>query len=168
MSNYLHLKMRKYTLLLFISFFVESSFCQSEVPYPEGFNLLNDFTLNKSLFKQDIVDWGSKEDDYGYVWKSDQRDYVVYELFQFRNEAEIHTLYVADNNLKCKIARRIANNYDKGWIDTTKTMVKTEEYYLFVDGGFKRLGGDLREINSPSNDTVRKEIESLFKAATQK
>ena len=159
--------MKKYILLICLSFFGESSFCQSSVSYPESFTLLNDFILNKSLFKEEIVDWGSKEGDYGLLWKSDQRSYRVYDLAQFRNRARITILYVVDKDMKLKIVRRIADNYDKEWNDPTKTIKTTEEYYVFDGGSFKRLGSDLKEISNSSNDNIRKEIESLFKAATQ-
>src|SRR5687767_6832985 len=121
--------MRNYLKLIAVVLFYQTSFCQSVVAEKDGFQLLNDFEKNKALFLFDVLDWNDKEGDYGIIYKSNEREYLVFNIEQFREKGRSQFIYLTDKELNFKIVKVIEFTYDKKWDEPDKKVSINTEYF---------------------------------------
>lgn len=155
--------------MLFVTLilFNEVSYCQSVKTELGGFELLSDFELNKLLFTQDVLDWNDSEGDYGFTYHSDERNYLAFDLQQFREKNKSNYTYVTDKSLNIKIVKVTDYVYDKKWDDPSKKVTLVVEYFLFDGNSFRRYDYERQQIDDPMNNSLREKVEQFFFKATQ-
>jgi hypothetical protein len=133
-----------------------------------NFELIDDFTNNKSIFRPDTFKLNDQSTDGGELiaFHTKDRDYLVIDAWLYGETGKLHVTFWTDMKINLKFAQRTNYEYDRPYYEPGYKTQETIEYYSFFDKGFRFYNSDKKEIKE-LGDKKKIEIEKLFADLTK-
>jgi hypothetical protein len=127
------------------------------------FELVDDFDRSKTIFRADTFDLEGYSTDGGTLiaYHSNERSYLVFDVWLFGETGGSHTTYWTDKDLRFKVIKTTKNVYDKPYYKAGYKVTQDTEFYVYGNG-VERYD-ESRKIKSQSGkESTASAAEKLF------
>lgn len=135
----------------------------------ENFQLIDDFEKDKGIFRPDTFELNENSTDGGQLiaYHSQDKDYLVLDIWLFGETGKVHSTYWTDRKLKFKIIKRTDFVYDKPYYEEDYTVTETTEFYSYSDNSFIRYNSNKQEIDNSDNVDSEMKVKNFFADITK-
>jgi hypothetical protein len=135
----------------------------------ENFALIEDFEKNRKVFRADTFDLAGQSTEGGELiaFHSNERDYLVFDIWLFGEMGKIHAIYWTDRNLNFRIIKRVDFKYDKPFYEEGYKVTETTEYLSYSDTSVRLYNRAKTELENGRANGQKMKWENFFNEITK-
>jgi hypothetical protein len=135
----------------------------------KNFNLIEDFEKNKAAFRREEFDLTGHSIEGGHVTAdhSNDKDYVVVDIWIFGEMGKVNTTYWTDKNLHYLIVKRTDFEYDKPFYEKDFKVTEAIKYLSYNSDKVKGYDNDRKQLSDPLTIEMKNAYEDFFEDLTK-